>query len=248
MQRSSGFRPGEDFEELTAALYMRFPGARVDREVRVAGKKVDVLVTLSPAGLPKIFRIAIECKDYGRRLTRVQLAGILADYWPLLGGGDVDYVYVVTRHGLGPSAREMIDNNKVFHYEYEQLIAEALSPASLIDAMKAQFEIDGLNQVYVPVRCQQVDLEEVIPNFELYYNPFVDEFSRRHLTPSLIEATEVWHAIVDDPVLRRLPKRYSDQTFRNVVEARRTTKDADIEQLTLAWLARARQSRRAAGR
>src|SRR5690348_6453660 len=100
---------GAALERDTLHILRLFPGAELENEKLILGKKVDNYCVLTNNGLAPPFRIAVECKDYARTLTREQVAKITADYLPLLSQRAVDQVLLVTRNGIVPNAKEVFD-------------------------------------------------------------------------------------------------------------------------------------------
>ncbi len=76
---------------------------KVDREVRVSGKKVDVLLEIDDEFRPQT--IAIECKNLGRNMSQKELNEIYADYLALIEEGEITSVFVITRLDFSPEAK-----------------------------------------------------------------------------------------------------------------------------------------------
>ena len=103
---------GVAFEQATLEVLKLFPGMSIRSQVLVSGKKVDHFCVIA-SGLIPSFRIALECKDWDRALTREQAAGICADYYPLLQQREIDQFLLVTRQGLGPNAQQLFDGRSL---------------------------------------------------------------------------------------------------------------------------------------
>ena len=94
--------------------------------------------------------MAIECKDYARRLTRSYVTEILQDYWPLLDKREVSQVVVVTRNGIVANARDVFDGIRTSHVTLEEVSFLILQPDRLIQNMRALYE-DDLAHYYVSI-------------------------------------------------------------------------------------------------
>ena len=78
-------------------------GHRVSREVRVGGKKVDILLEIDEEFRPQT--IAVECKNLGKNMSQGELNAIFADYLQLLEEGEITTVFVITRLDASPEAK-----------------------------------------------------------------------------------------------------------------------------------------------
>ena len=97
---------GSELEHNTLELMRLFPGASVEQQKLLVGKKVDIFCILSNNFMPD-FRVAIECKDWKRPLTRESAAAIISEYLPLLDQHSIDQFLLVTKNGLVAHAKEL---------------------------------------------------------------------------------------------------------------------------------------------
>jgi NACHT domain-containing protein len=167
-------QPGESFEGVVAAAFRLIPRAQPHRSRLVGGKKVDILVAIKGRLTEPDRTIAVECKDYKRRLTREQVVKILYDYQPLLSRGLVDAVHIVTRNGIVDSANDALDGKATCHYTHSDLVRDILDLGPLVQDMREQYFLGELDRYYEPLRCTGVDLKLVSKNFDKYYSPFLD--------------------------------------------------------------------------
>ncbi len=149
------------------------PNAKVRRQISISGKKVDVYCEIN-SQLQGSTRIAVECKDYSKSLTREVVAGIIADYAPLFFSQEIDKLFLITRRGIVANATTSLNEKQVKHYTLKELEDLVVDPSILLDNMSRQFEIDDLNQYYIPAKATAVDLKQVFSNFEAVYSPAMD--------------------------------------------------------------------------
>lgn len=92
---------GRDFEARVKST-LQLSGLLVSPEQLIDGKKVDLVATQLRFGGE--WRILVECKDYGRALTRKSLNSIWLDYQPSIASGHANELLVVTRVPAAPAA------------------------------------------------------------------------------------------------------------------------------------------------
>jgi predicted NACHT family NTPase len=154
---------GNAFRDDVAALLRAAHLEDVETEVRVRHKKVDI--TFFETTLTQRRRVAVECKDYDRPLTKAQIKEeIYSDYWPLIDEDEIDGLLIVGRVAPNADARSYIDSIRGFQFKtYMELQNGLMNFGSYLQAMRAQFQEQGLNQYYVKPRLEDGgDLEERI--------------------------------------------------------------------------------------
>lgn len=92
---------GKDFENYVQKT-LRLKGYEVEPEQLIGTKKVDLLVTEQRWGLP--WRIAVECKDESRPMSKKGLAGLWAEYSEIYDTHTVNEILIVTRVPPSPAA------------------------------------------------------------------------------------------------------------------------------------------------
>lgn len=224
---------GLELERNTEALLRLFPGATVQAQVELLGKKVDLLCVL-PAHLVPAVTIAVECKDWATPLTRRQCAEVLADYSPLLSKS-VDQFLLITRNGIVPNGRKLFDGQRTQHLSFSQLADRLLDPNSLVDNLERQYVSDGLDRYYTGQRALAPPLEIAASHYDLLYNEFM-ELALETNSGQLDKAMAAWTRYGGDEV--DWGRKYSDSLFEGCYQARRGG-DNDLEQYVLDWISRA---------
>lgn len=194
MTRKSTVQQGDEFEEKVADLLAYFPGARVERHVKIAGKDVDIVLVLSNA-LTGDAIIAIDAKDYARALTRDRVERELVTYHSVLQDARVSGLFLVTQKGIVANAKESLSSQtkSCRHFTFSELEDIILQPVSLLRSSRMVFEADHLNSYYVPPSCGEIDLKEQDKNFSLIFHPFMTYAAARHIG-SFSEAVKLWKA------------------------------------------------------
>ena len=163
MEFNSSTEQGNSFRDSVAALLRAAHYDNVRTEVRIGSKKVDVY--FEEKGLTTRRRIAVECKDYDRPLTRKEIShAIVPDYEPLFEARLIDAVLIVARMALNADAQAYLNDKRVFDFmTYAQLQSRVMDFSSYLFAMRAQAEDHGLREYYVnPKLVGGEDLEEKV--------------------------------------------------------------------------------------
>ena len=80
-------------------------GVRVEREIRIGVKRVDILATFEDDLERR--RIAIECKNLDRNMSQQEVAVVYTEYESLLHTQDVDGIYLIARKDFSPDAKNL---------------------------------------------------------------------------------------------------------------------------------------------
>lgn len=137
-----------------AAGYLHAIYGNADIEVRIGGKKVDIVVSMRDFG--RTVRLLTEVKDYAQRLTRQDVAVITADYQGLIGQEAGARLLIVTRNGLSTDAESLIEeHNWLRHQTIWELEDEVLGLAEYVHDQAQAFDRDGLSQYYVSARAKE---------------------------------------------------------------------------------------------
>ncbi|MBC7610054.1 MAG: NACHT domain-containing protein [Polaromonas sp.] len=115
---------GDTFRDLVADLLRtRYPDTATEQ--RIAGTKVDI--TFSNYSLGRTSKVAVECKDYAKPLTKTYIAEkIRSVYDVMLTSGEIDQVLIVSRVPISADAEALVKAWRgASHQTYHQL-AESL--------------------------------------------------------------------------------------------------------------------------
>ncbi|MGY4234202.1 hypothetical protein ACVWZ4_001201 [Bradyrhizobium sp. USDA 4472] len=102
-ERSSPVAVGDDLRDHVIAL-LEARGVKVEREIRIGVKRVDVLAVFEDELERR--RIAIECKNIDRNLGQQDVALVYTEYETLLPK-DVDAVWLIARKDFTPDAKNL---------------------------------------------------------------------------------------------------------------------------------------------
>lgn len=143
--------PGREFEADVKQL-LHLQGWTVRDEQLLGPKKIDIYAEKSVYfGHTK--RLAVECKDYSRRLTHQDIRLVYSDYRPLLDNSMIDEVLLVSRLGATPSALAFSRDCRGFiHISYVELLNSLLDFSGYLRALISQFRQAGLSEYYIPQR------------------------------------------------------------------------------------------------
>jgi hypothetical protein len=242
--RSRVLSDGTAFEQQVLDLLKLVPGAAVQTQVELFGKKVDIFCVLQRALIPR-FRIAVECKDWTRPLARTTCAEILSDYYPLLDSRAIDQILIVTRRDIVPNAKKLFDGSRVTHITYAQLADQIFDPAPLISNMKSQYVSDGLGAYYVSQKAFAPNLKIATRHFERIYNEFMEfaiaspkyrTISGSGLPYDLKGTIDEWRKYASDGNID-WTKIYNTSSFNQAMIQRRDARPVNLERYFLDWLA-----------
>jgi NACHT domain len=116
---------GDTFRDLVCEL-LRTRYFDAQPEQFIAGTKVDIVFTQPHWG--QQLRVAVECKNYDKPLTKANFESIFAKYQPMLDSRSVDQVLVVSNKPIGAAASAYLDgwryaNHQTFRELEESLLA-----------------------------------------------------------------------------------------------------------------------------
>ena len=147
--------PGDDLRDAVGRL-LRAAKYDVDVEVLVGSKKVDVLYSFRRLG--KTTKIAIECKDYDRPLTRDEVSRIYHDLSGLYDARHVDEIHIVTRLGISPAAFPYISEVRCLrHYTFVELQESIMDFTPYLTNLRASFQEDAIDKYFIPPMTGQGD-------------------------------------------------------------------------------------------
>lgn len=155
---------GNEFRDRVKRLLELTPGCtNVQSEYLIGTQPVDLYYEERTSF--RVMRVACECKDYGRPLTKDLLAShIYPRYAPLLRNNLVDAVRVIAPLELGATARAYLLQECGFSFHtIDQLETEIIDFRQYLRTLTAGFTEDGLDQYYVrPLLDTGEDLESRI--------------------------------------------------------------------------------------
>jgi NACHT domain-containing protein len=243
---------GDQFEDEVAAALKLVPGAAVEQRRRIAGKAVDIILTVRGKLGAADTIIAVECKDYERRLTRNQVADILKDYYPLISKNVVQAVTIVTRRGIVENAADCLDGRSTRHMTYRQVLSSVVDLSPLAHEMRELFYVDNLNQYYDPPLCMHPNYDFAKSNYGKYVNPFADfvvngggvyykEGGLYDSTPRLdLKSSKIeWQKFISRTKrseLLELANDYDEDLLAKVVQEKRSPTVGDLNNFVTRWL------------
>lgn len=114
---------GDSFRDLVCELLRtRFFDAQPEQFI--AGTKVDIVFTQPNWGRQQ--RVAVECKNYDKPLTKADFEGIYAKYQPMLDSRSVDQVLVVSNKPIGAAAAAYLNNWRYANHQTFRELEESL--------------------------------------------------------------------------------------------------------------------------
>jgi hypothetical protein len=238
---------GDRFEDEVASALRLMAGATVEQRIRLDGKVVDIVLTIRGRLGSADERVAVECKDYSRRINRDQMTDFLKDYYPLLNKGTISAVIIVTRNGINENAADCLDGQTTRHLTYSQILRQILDLSPLAHEMRQQFFLDSLNEYYEPLQVFEPNYELVKARYKWYVNPFIDfvissgyEQYVRSGARGLDELKAGWRDFVEEagrPEFAPFADVYYPSLLQEIVEDRVAAGVADLHAYIQRWLA-----------
>jgi hypothetical protein len=222
-----------ELEQSTLEFMRLFPGAKIERQKHLAGKRVENYCVISNNFVPD-FRIAIECKNFHLPLTRGTTATIVSEYLPLLDQRLIDQFLLITREGLTADAREIFCGRRIKHLTITELADTIFDPTRLIDNMIRQFSAKQLDSYYIPQYAQALDLNFATSEFDLIYNDFID-FALEIGANNLTTAEAEWQNYTDKD-LNGITKKYTSTSFKKILDERLNDKRRNLEDYVIKWV------------
>ena len=138
------------FRDAVANL-LRASNRDVRVEVLVGSKKVDVLYIERRLG--GTLRVAIECKNYGRPVTRNQIVNIHADLMSLYDDRLIDEIHIVTPQIPSPAAQKYVEEVRYLkHYAFKTLQESVMDFSFYLQHLMEEFKSDGLDKYFIKPR------------------------------------------------------------------------------------------------
>ena len=132
-------------------MLLESAGHRLEREVRVDTKKVDLLLTLDDEFYAR--RVAIECKNLAKVTSQDDLAIFHAGYSSLVMRGEITEVWVVVRKGFSPDARNWATKQANFHvFTIAEFEEQQEGFRKYVRQLSSIFAEDALEDYYIKQR------------------------------------------------------------------------------------------------
>ena len=222
---------GEKLERETEQLLRLFPGSHVQRQISLAGKKVDLLFTTSTQLLPN-FKVAVECKDWNKPLTREQCASIIADYATLLQDRLIDQFLLVTRKGVVAGAKPLFDDRQRQQLTWSQLANRLFDPMPLLENIRRQYLDSPLSKTYVEQHAIAPDMLFAAMHYDALFNDFID-LALEMGASTLRAAHGAWTALTESPPPLHL---YKSVAFEQCIAHRKGERRVQLLQLVMSWI------------
>lgn len=137
---------GDSFRDLVCELLRtRFFDAQPEQFI--AGTKVDIVFSQPNWGRQQ--RVAVECKNYDKPLTKADFEGIYAKYQPMLDSRSVDQVLVVSNKPIGAAASAYLNSWRDASHQTFRELEESL--------LGLRRYIEGLAKLVPTVDAQYVE-------------------------------------------------------------------------------------------
>jgi len=145
--------------ELSPGCY----GAR--REYKVGSQNVDIYYEEQTS--VGTLRVACECKDYAKPLTRQYIAReIYPRYNPLLEGRLVDAVRIIAPHEIGVDAQQYLRDIRFTFTTPMHLEAAIIDFRAYLRSLMSLYHLNGLSQYYIhPLLEDGHDLESTVTDW-----------------------------------------------------------------------------------
>jgi hypothetical protein len=151
---------GNAFRDSVKRILELTPGCtNVQPELLIGTQPVDLYYEERTSF--RMMKVACECKDYGRPLTKDFIASnIFPRYSPLLNNKQVDAVRIIAPLELGATASAYVKECGFSFHTIDQLESEIIDFRQYLRTMQSGFTEDGLDQYYVrPQLADGSDLE-----------------------------------------------------------------------------------------
>jgi hypothetical protein len=150
---TSSLDRGDAFRDLLATL-LRSRYDAVRTEVQLTAKKADILFSIS-LGPRRALRVAAECKDYARALTRDDTRDIIADYEASKRLNEFDDLWIITRKTPAPGS---IQYASAFPHvqvlSFQELEQNIIDFSSMLRSLISDYEADVLSKYYIRPRYE----------------------------------------------------------------------------------------------
>ena len=160
---------GNHFRDGIYSLISLTPGCtNVRVECEIGAQFVDIYY--EEHSTARTLRVACECKNYAKPLTKALVArNIYPRYFPLLERRLVDVVRIIAPHDVGASARKYIEEDCGFSFHtLAQVESNVIDFRQYLRSLIDAFDEDGLKQYYIRPRLHEgADLEETIDSWIL---------------------------------------------------------------------------------
>ena len=136
----AAFDKGRKFEDQVAELY-RLLGAKVEQNIEIHQKKVDILATFRIPGSSREHRVIIECKDEGRSVAANQRVMAFKGLLDIARAtGLADSAEIVTRTAWGDAAKGFAKSSGIELFTYTEKISQLIDLTSYLNGLIDKFD------------------------------------------------------------------------------------------------------------
>lgn len=155
---------GNHFRDQVAML-LRAGNHIVEVEKHIGAKNADLY--FESLEFNKRIRIAVECKNYERPLTRSHINEIYSDYRPLIDSDLIDRVVVVAPKPLSATVQSFVDETRFISFLTLKGMQETVMDFSeYLTTLVREYELNGLpNYFFSPFSTDGFSVENSIENW-----------------------------------------------------------------------------------
>lgn len=155
----AAFDKGRKFEDQVAELY-RLLGAKVEQNIEIHQKKVDILATFRIPGSSREYRVIVECKDEGRSVAANQRVMAFKGLLDFARATNVaDSAEIVTRVAWGDAAKGFAKSSGIELFTYIEKISQLIDLTSYLKGLIEKFDrLDPGRPNDPPLGAYYVDL------------------------------------------------------------------------------------------
>src|SRR5262249_27646754 len=147
---------GEPFrDDIAQLLRMKYKSVILERRLAATTADVFFVDDTNP-----IFSrsIAIEAKDWQKRLTSENIASIYNLYAPSLNSREIDYLWIIGKYPLSSSPRSSLDSLRHVEYStFEEFRASLMNFTAVLHNNILIFQHDDSSKHFVETRVRNTD-------------------------------------------------------------------------------------------
>ena len=146
---------GTEFENKVAELF-QLMGYRVDQNIEICHKKVDILATLQILGSDTLHRVIVECKHEAKNIN--QMARVY-EFQALLQEAreqnKAESTEIITLKPWSAQAKGVASGSGVKLYTYTQKLAQLMNFDQYLASIIDDFETDELSKYYIDLNAEK---------------------------------------------------------------------------------------------
>ena len=181
----AAFDKGRKFENQVAELY-RLLGAKVEQNIEIHQKKVDILATFRIPGSSREYRVIVECKDEGRSVAANQRVMAFKGLLDFARATNVaDSAEIVTRTAWGDAAKGFAKSSGIELFTYTEKISQLIDLTSYLKGLIEKFDTldpgrpndPPLGAYYVDLSAQRGSGDKVVqlPIIDTYIHEWLQD-------------------------------------------------------------------------